>query len=130
MDQIKKHDKIVETIIDDEENRIKKRSTDIKLNRSQYVEPTIKILSKYLNYTDKETETIVNLISKIDSDIVLDSFSTDSYMKSRDINLLMHLVIELHNTYAMSVNVEFLNYLEKVVNILQACEYRLIKLAK
>ena len=131
MNHIKKHDKVVEiVIVDDEEIRIKKRSIDIKLNRLQYLDPTIRILCIYLKYTDTETEFIVNLICKIDSDIILDSFSVDSYMKSRDINLLMHVIIELHNTYAMSTNTEFLNYLEKIVNILQTCEYRLIKLAK
>jgi superfamily II DNA/RNA helicase len=137
MEQIKKntrtYTKVVEIIStdeDDEENRIKKRSTDIKLNRSQYLEPTIFIVSSYLKYSESEINSIVNLICKLDSDIVLDSFSIDSYTKSRDINLLMHVIIELHNTYAMSTSVEFLNYLEKVVNILQTCEYRLIKLAK
>jgi uncharacterized protein Veg len=121
------------TIDDDEQNeksRIKKRSTDVKLNRTQYLEPTIQILTKYINYNQKEIDSITNLICKIDADIILDSFSVDSYMKSRDINLLMHLIIELHNTYAMSINIEFLAYLETIVHILQTCEYRLIKLAK
>ncbi len=120
-------------IDEDEENEIKRtkrRSTDIKLNRTQYLEPTIQILTKYINYNQLEIDLITNLICKIDSDIILESFSVDSYMKSRDINLLMHLVIELHNTYAMSINVEFLAFLETIVHILQTCEYRLIKLAK
>ena len=94
------------------------------------MEPTIKILTKYMNYNDLEIESITNIICKIDSNIILDLFSIDSYMKSRDINLLMHLVIELHNTYAISINVEFLAFLETLVHILQTCEYRLIKLAK
>jgi len=118
---------------DDEQNeklRIKKRTIDIKLNRTQYLEPTIKILTKYMNYTELEIESITNIICKIDSNIILDSFSINSYMKSRDINLLMHLVIELHNTYAISINVDFLAFLETIVHILQTCEYRLIKLAK
>ena len=88
------------------------------------------MLTKYINYADSEIKLITNLICKIDSDIILDSFSIDSYTKSRDINLLMHLVIELHNTFAMSINTNFLAFLETIVHILQTCEYRLIKLAK
>ena len=113
-----------------EKTKCKKRSSDNKLNRIQYLDPTIRILTKYSNYNQTEVDNITNMICKIDADIILDTYSIDSYMKSRDINLLMHLVIELHNTYAMSINVEFLAFLETIVHILQACEYRLIKLAK
>jgi len=136
-EELKKSSIIIPTnkIIDDDDEqneklRIKKRTIDIKLNRTQYLEPTIKILTKYMNYTELEIESITNIICKIDSNIILDSFSINSYMKSRDINLLMHLVIELHNTYAISINVDFLAFLETIVHILQTCEYRLIKLAK
>ena len=122
-----------DTITDDdllEKSKCAKRSNNVKLNRTQYLEPSIKLLLEYMDYPSSESDLITNLICKIDADIILDSFSIDAYKKSRDINLLMHLVIELHNTFAMSINIEFLKFLETITHILQTCEYRLIKLAK
>jgi hypothetical protein len=70
------------------------------------------------------------MICKIDNGVIIDSYSINSYEKSRDINLLMHFIIELHNTFALSMYSNFLDYLENIVHILQGCEYKLIKLAK
>ena len=114
----------------EEQLRCQKRANDIKLNRTQYLEPTIQILIKYLNYEESEINNITSMICKIDNGIIIDSYSINSYEKSRDINLLMHLVIELHNTFALSMYSNFLDYLENIVHILQGCEYKLIKLAK
>lgn len=113
-----------------EEQKCKKRNNNIKLNRIQYLEPTIEFLTTFLNFEKNDIENITTMICKIDSDIIMDSYSINSYAKSRNINLLMHLVIELHNTYALSTHITFLKYLESVVHILQGCEYKLIKLAK
>jgi hypothetical protein len=114
----------------EEQLRCQKRANDIKLNRIQYLEPTIQILTKYLNYEESEINNITSMICKIDNGVIIDSYSINSYEKSRDINLLMHLVIELHNTFALSMYSNFLDYLENIVHILQGCEYKLIKLAK
>jgi hypothetical protein len=47
-----------------------------------------------------------------------------------EINLLMNMIIEIHNFYAMSNYTDFLQFLERIANILQKCEYKLIKLGK
>jgi len=126
--------KKVEPEIDEYEVReislLKKRSSDVKLLRSQYLDPIINILCQNIGYTESECQEITSMICKIDGDIIMDSFLINSFNKSRDVNLIMHMIIELHNSYASSVNVEFLNFLEKIVHILQGCEYRLIKLAR
>jgi hypothetical protein len=118
---------------DDFENRERKiceaRTGNVKLSRSQYIIPTIEKLAIRIGYTDEQSKTIADMIAKIDNDIITESYAINSFQKSRDINLIMHMLIELHNTYAMSSNTEFLNFLEEMTNILQTCEYRLIKLA-
>jgi hypothetical protein len=109
---------------------LKKRTSDVKLLRSQYLDPIINILCQNIGYSELECQEITSMICKIDGDIIMDTFLINSFNKSRDVNLIMHMIIELHNSYASSVNIEFLNFLEKIVHILQGCEYRLIKLAR
>jgi hypothetical protein len=121
----------VHTIDDDERERkiCEARGSGIKLSRSQYIIPTIQKLAVRIGYSEAEADMIAFMISNIDSEIISDAYSINSFQKSRDINLIMHMLIELHNSYAMSSNTSFLNFLEEMINILQTCEYRLIKLA-
>ena len=121
----------VQTIDDDERERkiCEARGSGIKLSRSQYIIPTIQKLAVRIGYSEAEGDMIAFMIANIDSEIISDAYSINSFQKSRDINLIMHMLIELHNSYAMSSNTSFLNFLEEMINILQTCEYRLIKLA-
>jgi hypothetical protein len=121
----------VHTIDDDERERkiCEARGSGIKLSRSQFIIPTIQKLAVRIGYSEAEADMIAFMISNIDSEIISDAYSINSFQKSRDINLIMHMLIELHNSYAMSSNTSFLNFLEEMINILQTCEYRLIKLA-
>jgi len=118
---------------DNDEDRERKiceaRSANFVLSRSQYIIPTIKKLATHIGYTDEQANAIADMIARIDNDIISESYAVNSFQKSRDINLIMHMLIELHNTYAMTSNVGFLKFLEEIINILQTCEYRLIKLA-
>lgn len=113
-----------------ERKRCDKRKNEAHLSRSQYIEPFVRKLAICVGHNSKEVDDLADMICKIDSDIILDSFSIESFKKSRDINLLMRMIIELHNKYAMCVNNDFLKFLENMIHILQTCEYRLIKLAK
>ena len=118
---------------DDEDYERKKcneRSNCIILKRSKYIKPVIKILTKNLNYEENEIEELSTMICKIDDDIIMENYNIDSFSKSRKINILMHMLIELHNSYAFSNHYKFLNFLEEMIHILQGCEYKLIKLAK
>lgn len=119
--------------IDMDENRersiCKKRETGNVIFRSQYIEPVIKILAETIGFTKEEANNLASMISKIDNDIIMEAFTIESFKKSRDVNILLHMLIELHNTYTMSINTPFLEFLEHLIQILQVCEYRLIKLA-
>jgi superfamily II RNA helicase len=121
----------IHTLDDDERERkiCEARASGIKLSRSQYIIPTIQKLAIRIGYSEAEADMIASMIANIDSEIISETYSVNSFQKSRDINLIMHMLIELHNTYAMSSNTSFLNFLEEMINILQTCEYRLIKLA-
>lgn len=101
----------------------------IQLHRSIYLTPSIKILAINIGYDEKEASEIAEMVTKIDNDIILGSYKEESFEKSRKINLIIHMLIELHNTYTNSNNENFLKFLVKLINILQVCEYRLIKLA-
>ena len=98
--------------------------------RNIYLDPIIKYACSKLKYSTEEINEITDMISKIDDNIILDSYFIDSFQKSRHINNLMHLIIELYNFYAMSSHNEFLDFIKNIIEILQVTEYRLIKLAK
>ena len=88
------------------------------------------LLAGYIGFDKESIIEIVQMVSKIDANIIIESYLIDSFKKSRNINLIMHILIELHNSYALSNNIEFLTFIEHLIRILQVCEYRLIKLAK
>jgi len=119
--------------VENDEDRERKiceaRSRKRTLSRSQYIKPTINMLAIRIGYSEEEAEAIAEMVCKIDNDIISESYSINSFQKSRDINLIMHMLIELHNTFVMSANTDFLSYLEEMVTILQIVEYRLVKLA-
>ena len=106
------------------------RQGNFQLSRSQYIEPIMDLLAGYIGFDKESIIEIVQMVSKIDANIIIESYLIDSFKKSRNINLIMHILIELHNSYALSNNIEFLTFIEHLIRILQVCEYRLIKLAK
>lgn len=106
------------------------RANKYLLKRNIYLEPILKYACSKLKYNEQEINEITDMICKIDDNIILDSYFVDSFKKSRHINNLMHLIIELYNFYAMSSHNEFLDFIKNIVEILQVTEYRLIKLAK
>lgn len=113
-----------------ERKQCEKRRNEVQLTRSRYIEPFVRKLAICVGYNSNEVDELADMICKIDGNIIMESFSIESFQKSRHINLLMHMIIELHNKYAMCVNNDFLKFLENMIHILQTCEYRLIKLAK
>jgi late competence protein required for DNA uptake (superfamily II DNA/RNA helicase) len=113
-----------------EKKKCNSRSKKIVLKRSNFIKPVIKILTTNLNYDIDDIEEISTMICKIDDDNIIETYNIDSFSKSRKINILMHMLIELHNSYAFSNHYKFLNFLEEIIHILQGCEYKLIKLAK
>jgi DEAD/DEAH box helicase/Helicase conserved C-terminal domain len=119
----------VETEEDRERKICEARSNGVKLSRSQYIEPTIKMLALRIGYTEEEAIDIADMVCKIEDNIIAESFSVNSFQKSRHINLITHMLIELHNSFAMTSNIDFLKFLEEMVTVLQIVEYRLVKLA-
>lgn len=115
---------------DIERRKCDDRKNKIELKRSKYIKPVIKVLMRNLNYEDEDIEDLSSMICKIDDDIIMEHYNIDSFSKSRKINILMHMLIELYNSYAFSNHYKFLNFLEEMIHILQGCEYKLIKLAK
>jgi replicative superfamily II helicase len=107
-----------------------KRNSRSHLKRSRYIVPVVEILALNIGYTFEEATMLSTIISNIDDGKILEEYKIESFATSRNVNLLMHMLIELHNNYAKSVNTKFLKFLEKLIGILQSCEYKLIKLAK
>jgi hypothetical protein len=107
-----------------------KRANKYIPKRNIYLEPIIKYACSKLKYNETEINEITDMICKIDDNIILDAYFIDSFQKSRHINNLMHLIIELYNFYTMSSHNEFLDFIKNIIEILQVTEYRLIKLAK
>lgn len=99
-----------------------------KINKDIYLEPIIECIGNYLNFKKTLIDELIILICKIENDIILESFFINSFEKSQNINLLVNLMIELYNYYASCSNIEFLNFIEDIVNIFQKCEYKLIKM--
>jgi hypothetical protein len=125
-----KNDSNCDSDEDEERKKCEDRSKSVQLKRSKYIDPTIRTLGKYCQFNSTDINELSQMICKINDDIIMDSFSIDSFRKSRNINIFMHMLIELHNRFSMSPNLKFLGFLEEMTHILQECEYRLIKLAK
>jgi len=112
-----------------EKQKCEKRKNEVKLLKSQYIGPIIKSLATYIGFNINEANELSDMICKIDNNIILESYSVESFKKSKDINLMNKMIIEMYNKYAASSNTDFLKFLENIHQILQICEYRLTKLA-
>lgn len=106
-----------------------KRVNDVKLFRSQYLEPVIKSLGKQIGLEENEIDELSKMICDIDNDVIKESYYNESFKKSRKVKSIICMMIELYNYYAACTNLEFLEFIESIVNILKICEYRLIKLS-
>ena len=119
---------------DYEEERERKlcesRSEKVVLKRSMFLEPAVLALAKACQFTEQKAIELADMVCKIDEDIIYESYSVDSFKKSRDISLLMNACIEVHNKYTLASNDVFLQFIKRLMHLIQACEYRLIKLAK
>jgi hypothetical protein len=113
-----------------ERQRLEKNKRVSVLKRSQYIGPVVRILAPEIGYSEQESIELATMICNINDNIIMESYVIGSFTKSRDVNVLMNMLIEIHNIYTTSVNVEFLKFLTVLVGIFQTCEYRLIKLGK
>jgi hypothetical protein len=107
---------------------LEKKKSNNEIKRQIFLKPVIECITQHIEYTNDKIDDLASMICKIDEDIIIDSFFVNSFEKSQSINLLLNMMIELYNYYASCSNIDFLNFIEKIVNILQKCEYKLIKL--
>ena len=118
-------------IYDDMERRAcEKRAENINIKRELFLNPVVKCLCSEIGFDEERSQELSDMICKIDEDIIMESYLINSFERSQNINLLMNMIIEIHNFYAMSNYTDFLQFLERIANILQTCEYKLIKLGK
>lgn len=118
-----------EDYYDDEETNYKlNKNEKVILEKEKYLQPILNILIKFI-YNVNNSDEIVKMICNIDKNIIKEEYYVDSFKKSRIINNLNLLIIELYNYYAVSSHIEFLNFLENILNTLKIIEYRLIKIS-
>lgn len=114
----------------EEKKKCEKRKEQVIMKRKQYLYPIILLLAEINGFAKNDAIELADMVCNIGDNIILDKYIEISFTKSRNINLLTNLLINIYNRYASSTYIEFIKYLENVVGILQRCEYRLIKLAK
>ena len=118
-------------IYDDMERKAcEKRAENINIKRELFLNPVVRCLCSEIGFDEEISQQLSDMVCKIDEDIVMESYLINSFERSQNINLLMNMIIEIHNFYAMSNYTDFLQFLERIANILQTCEYKLIKLGK
>ena len=118
-------------IYDDMERKAcEKRAENINIKRELFLNPVVRCLCSEIGFDEEISQQLSDMVCKIDEDIIMESYLVNSFERSQNINLLMNMIIEIHNFYAMSNYTDFLQFLERIANILQTCEYKLIKLGK
>ena len=105
------------------------KQDEVKLYKSQFLDPTLRCLCNQMDLDADETNELTKMICDIDNDIMKESYSINAFKKSRKVKSIMSMMIELYNYYSSCSHPEFLDFIEAIVNILKICEYRLIKLS-
>lgn len=98
--------------------------------RSEYLKPTLLLLCKAAKFSNEQAEEIANMVCNLDESIIDDSYRINSFKKSQDIKVLMNMMIELYNHYAISSHNGFLDFIEYIMIVLRSCSNKLIKYAK
>jgi hypothetical protein len=121
--------------VDDDEERLRKeldkrnKAQKVKHEKSEYIKPSIEALSRYIELQDINISELIEMICRIDRGEMMEDYKLDSFHKSRKINILLRGLIEVHNSFSLTKSVEFLKFIKSLVNILQVCEYKLIKIS-